>query len=73
MSDPDGINGRAEARGGSADNHSEIRMPLSVDGFLLPVPKRKLEAYRRMAQKAGRIWRQHGAVELGNARATASR
>jgi uncharacterized protein YbaA (DUF1428 family) len=35
-----------------------------VDGFLLPVPKRKLEAYRRMAHKAGRIWRQHGAVEF---------
>lgn len=32
-----------------------------VDGFVLPVPKRKLAAYRRMAQKAGRIWREHGA------------
>ena len=39
-------------------------MPLYVDGFLLPIPRRKLEAYRRMAQKAGRIWRQHGAVEF---------
>jgi uncharacterized protein YbaA (DUF1428 family) len=39
-------------------------MPLYVDGFLLPIPKRKLDAYRRMAQKAGRIWRQHGAVEF---------
>jgi uncharacterized protein YbaA (DUF1428 family) len=39
-------------------------MPVYVDGFLLPVPKRKLEVYRRMAQKAGRIWRQHGAVEF---------
>jgi uncharacterized protein YbaA (DUF1428 family) len=39
-------------------------MPLYVDGFLLPVPKRKLDAYRRIAQKAGRIWRQHGAVEF---------
>ena len=39
-------------------------MPLYVDGFLLPVPKRKLEAYRRIAQKAGRIWRKHGAVEF---------
>jgi uncharacterized protein YbaA (DUF1428 family) len=34
-----------------------------VDGFLLPVPKRKLQAYRRMSQKAGRIWREHGALE----------
>ena len=35
-----------------------------VDGFVLPVPKRKVEAYRRMAQKAGKIWREHGAVEF---------
>lgn len=34
-----------------------------VDGFLLPVPKKNLETYRRMSQKAGRIWREHGAVE----------
>ncbi len=35
-----------------------------VDGFLLPLPKKNLPAYRRMAQKAGRIWRQHGALEF---------
>jgi uncharacterized protein YbaA (DUF1428 family) len=34
-----------------------------VDGFLLAVPKRKLETYRRIAQRAGRVWRQHGALE----------
>jgi uncharacterized protein YbaA (DUF1428 family) len=34
-----------------------------VDGYVLPVPKRKMGAYRRMAAKAGRIWREHGAVE----------
>lgn len=34
-----------------------------VDGFLLPVPKKNLQAYRRMAQKAGKIWRELGAVE----------
>ena len=34
-----------------------------VDGFVLPVPKKNLPAYRRMAQKAGRIWREHGALE----------
>ena len=33
-----------------------------VDGFVLPVPKKNLRAYRRMAQKAGRIWREHGAL-----------
>lgn len=34
-----------------------------VDGFVLPVPKKNLEAYRKMAQKAGKIWREHGALE----------
>jgi uncharacterized protein YbaA (DUF1428 family) len=34
-----------------------------VDGFVVPVPKKKLKAYRRMALKAGRIWREHGALE----------
>jgi uncharacterized protein YbaA (DUF1428 family) len=35
-----------------------------VDGYVLPVPKKKLQAYRRMAQKAGKIWREHGALEF---------
>ena len=34
-----------------------------VDGFVLPVPKKKLAAYRRMAQLAARVWREHGALE----------
>ena len=34
-----------------------------VDGFIVPVPKKKLDAYRRMAQKAAKIWREHGALE----------
>jgi uncharacterized protein YbaA (DUF1428 family) len=34
-----------------------------VDGFLLPVPKKNLAAYRRMAQKASRIWREFGALD----------
>ena len=34
-----------------------------VDGFVLPVPKRSVQAYRRIAQKTGRIWREHGALE----------
>src|SRR5262249_41674624 len=34
-----------------------------VDGFVVPVPKKKLDAYRRMARKAGKIWREHGALE----------
>jgi len=35
-----------------------------VDGFVVPVPKKNLAAYRRMAAKAGRIWREHGALEF---------
>jgi uncharacterized protein YbaA (DUF1428 family) len=35
-----------------------------VDGFVVPVPKKKLEAYRRLARKAGKIWREHGALEF---------
>ena len=35
-----------------------------VDGFVLPVPKKNLQAYRRLAQKAGKIWREHGALEF---------
>jgi uncharacterized protein YbaA (DUF1428 family) len=34
-----------------------------VDGFVIPVPKSKLEAYRRMSRKAGIIWREFGALE----------
>jgi len=33
-----------------------------VDGFVVPVPKKKLRAYREMSRKAGKIWREHGAV-----------
>jgi uncharacterized protein YbaA (DUF1428 family) len=39
-------------------------MPLYVDGFLLPVPKKKLPIYRRLAAQAGRVWREHGALEF---------
>jgi uncharacterized protein YbaA (DUF1428 family) len=35
-----------------------------VDGFLLAVPKRKVQAYRRIARLAGRVWREHGALEF---------
>jgi uncharacterized protein YbaA (DUF1428 family) len=34
-----------------------------VDGFIVPVPRKNLEAYRRMALKAGKVWREHGALE----------
>lgn len=34
-----------------------------VDGFVLPVPKKKVEDYRKIARKAGKIWREHGALD----------
>jgi uncharacterized protein YbaA (DUF1428 family) len=41
-----------------------------VDGFVLPVPKKNINAYRRMAQKAGKVWREHGALEFASVSAT---
>jgi uncharacterized protein YbaA (DUF1428 family) len=34
-----------------------------VDGFIVAVPKKNLEAYRQLAKKAGKVWREHGALE----------
>jgi uncharacterized protein YbaA (DUF1428 family) len=34
-----------------------------VDGFVVPVPKRKLAAYKAMARRAGKVWIEHGALE----------
>lgn len=34
-----------------------------VDGYVLPVPKKKLAAYRKIATLAGKVWREHGALE----------
>ncbi len=33
-----------------------------VDGFLLPIPKKKVDAYKKMARKAGKVWLEHGAL-----------
>ena len=38
-------------------------MPVYVDGFVLPVPKKNLDTYRKMARLAGKVWREHGALE----------
>jgi uncharacterized protein YbaA (DUF1428 family) len=38
-------------------------MPRYVDGFVVPVPKANLDAYRKMARKAGKIWMEYGALE----------
>lgn len=34
-----------------------------VDGFVLVVPKKKIPAYAKMARLAGKVWREHGALE----------
>ena len=34
-----------------------------VDGFVVPVPRKNRQSYLRMARKAGKIWREHGALE----------
>ena len=34
-----------------------------VDGFIVPVPKKNLKAYRAMSKKAGKVWREHGALD----------
>ncbi|MGB1557161.1 MAG: DUF1428 domain-containing protein [Oceanococcaceae bacterium] len=33
-----------------------------VDGFVLPVPKANIEAYRKLAELAGQVWKEHGAL-----------
>jgi uncharacterized protein YbaA (DUF1428 family) len=40
-----------------------------VDGFVLPIPKKNVGAYRRMAQKARKVWRDHGALDYVEAMA----
>ena len=34
-----------------------------VDGFVVPVPKNKIDAYKEFSEKAGKIWKQHGALD----------
>ena len=34
-----------------------------VDGFILPVPKKNLAAYKKMAKLGRKVWREHGAID----------
>ena len=34
-----------------------------VDGFIVPVPKKNLAAYKKIALKAGKVWKEHGALD----------
>ncbi len=37
-------------------------MSVYVDGFIVAVPRKNLDAYRRLARKAGKVWKEHGAL-----------
>ena len=34
-----------------------------IDGFIVPVPKKNVAAYRSLSRKAGKVWREHGALD----------
>lgn len=34
-----------------------------VDGFVLPIPRKKIAEYKKMAKLAGKVWREHGAID----------
>lgn len=37
-------------------------MPRYVDGFVIPIPKKEVAAYKKIARKAGKLWIEHGAL-----------
>jgi uncharacterized protein YbaA (DUF1428 family) len=39
-------------------------MSLYVDGYLIPIPRKNLATYRRMAKQAAKVWKEHGALEF---------
>lgn len=34
-----------------------------VDGYVIPVPRKKLDAYKKLAGEAGKVWMNHGALQ----------
>jgi uncharacterized protein YbaA (DUF1428 family) len=55
---------RGDGKPGASMNPDEWSGLMAyVDGFLLPVPKRKIKAYVEISRKAGKIWKEHGALE----------
>ena len=55
--------GRRRALSCSRVKHQQGAFMHYVDGFVLPVPRKKLAAYRRMAKYSGRIWMEYGALQ----------
>lgn len=41
-----------------------------VDGYVMPVPRKNLQTYARIARMAGKVWRDHGALEVRECVAT---
>lgn len=38
-------------------------MPLYTDGFVIPIPKKKVSAYLKMARAAAKVWKEYGALD----------
>jgi hypothetical protein len=55
---------RRDSRRGDRNALKEEGQMRYVDGFVLAVPRKNLPAYRRMAGKAGKVWRHHGALDF---------
>ena len=34
-----------------------------VDGFIVPIPKKNIDAYKKMAKKAAKVWKEYGAID----------
>lgn len=47
----------------SGPSHKGVRMAHYVDGFVLAVPKKNVKKYKKIAQTAGKIWKEYGALE----------
>ena len=56
--------GRSAVRTSVSQRAQGIFVAHYVDGFVIPLPKKNVGDYRRMAQKAGKVWRDHGALEF---------
>jgi len=58
----DGLLRRFAPRNDGGTKQQETPMPY-VDGFVVAVPKKKLKAYAQLSRKAGKVWREHGALD----------
>jgi uncharacterized protein YbaA (DUF1428 family) len=54
---------RNQGRRLNAGTTKERKAMSYVDGFVVPVPKKKMKAYLAVAKKAGKVWKDHGAID----------